>query len=77
MATKFMDGARRVIELVKQAGITERQGVLILVFSRRGHRVIGYLNANPYNAARAMVEFLVQKYPHGKPPASLRRAMTP
>jgi len=58
---------------MKSIGITQRRGVLVLVFNRSGQKVFGYLNANPYNAARAMVEFLVQQYPGAKRPEWLRR----
>jgi len=74
MAKKFADDARRVIDLVEASGITRRQSVLVLVFSREKPRVAGYLNANPYDAARAMVEFLLQTYPDAKRPAWLRHA---
>jgi len=75
MPTKLTDDVRRVIELVEATGITGRRGVLVLVFSRSGRGVAGCLNANPYNAARAMVEFPLQKYPNTKRPAWLRRAL--
>jgi hypothetical protein len=50
MPTKLTDDVRRVIELVEATGIAGRRGVLVLVFSRSGRGVAGYLNANPYNA---------------------------
>lgn len=65
--------AQRVIELVESTGITKRHGVLVLIFGRRHARVAGYLNENPFNAARAMVEFLLEKYPHAKRPAWVRQ----
>lgn len=74
MATKFEKGARRAIELMEAAGIPKRQGILVLVFNRNRH-VVGYLKGSPYNAARALVEFLIQEYPDAKRPAWLRRAM--
>jgi hypothetical protein len=72
MAKKFADDAQRVIDLVEATGITRRRSVLLLVFSRAKPDVAGYLNANPYDAARAMVEFLLQKYPDAKRPGWLR-----
>jgi hypothetical protein len=39
------------------------------------HRVVGYLKGNPYNAARALVEFLVQEYPDAKRPEWLRQIL--
>ena len=75
MATKFEKDTRRAIELMKAAGIPKRQGILILVFNRN-HRVVGYLRGNPYNAARALVEFLLDEYPDAKRPAWLRRSGT-
>ena len=77
MAKKFDHDAQRAIKLIEDTGITERAGVLVLIFGRRNHRVVGYLNDNPYNAARAMVQFLVGKYPHARRPAWLRRALAP
>ena len=63
MASNFDEDARRVIELVEETGITKRQGVIVLIFGRRHARFAGYLNANPYNAARAMVEFSWRNIP--------------
>lgn len=73
MANNFDDDARRVIELVESTGITKRRGVVVLIFGRRRARVVGYLNENPFNAARAMVEFLLDRYPDAKRPAWVRR----
>lgn len=75
MARKFEDDARRAIEAIEKTGITEREGVLVLVFGRRKQRVAGYLNDNPYVAALAMVEFLIQRYPNARRPAWVRRLM--
>jgi hypothetical protein len=77
MSKRFKEDARRAIEILQETGIAEREGVLVLIFSRRGRSVVGYLNDNPYNAARAMVEFLVEKYPDAKRPAWVRRILVP
>ena len=74
MSTKFERDARRAIERVEATGILDRQGILVLVFNRN-HRVAGCLRGNPYNAARALVEFLLDEYPDAKRPAWLRRVM--
>jgi hypothetical protein len=76
MSRKFEDDARRAIESVERTGITKRQGVLVLIFGRRTRAVVGYLNENPYNAARAMVEFLIEKYPDAKRPVWVRDLTT-
>jgi hypothetical protein len=75
MATKLEKDARRAIEIMEAAGIPKHQGILVLVFNGH-HRVAGYLRGNPYNAARALVEFLVQEYPDAERPDWLRRAMS-
>jgi hypothetical protein len=73
MPTKFAQDAQRAINAVLSTGVSRRRGVVVLVFSRRGSRVAGYINDNPYDAARALVEFLLEKYPDATPPAWVRR----
>lgn len=73
MTTKFAKNASLAIELMKAARIPERHGILVLVFGR-SHHVAGHLRGNPYNAAWALVEFLIQEYPDANRPAWLRRA---
>lgn len=73
-AKRFSEDALRAINCIRGTHIPRRRGILVLVFDRKGPRVAGYLNANPYNAARAMVEFLLQEFPDASRPAWLKRA---